>query len=289
MKELTPYRFDHDRHAWCEAEPGSGSGAAATTLQVVTQNVWFDPYEQIQRWYGLLEEIKECRADLIAFQEVTRPFHELVCETRWIREGYTISDRDGDTYDRYGVMLLSRVPLSRLTLHDMASQMGRRLLVAEIASEPGGDSMAVATIHLESLRPSAPYREIQFDQCVRILDEFDHAVLMGDMNFCASWADENRRIPANYIDIWPRLHPGDPGYTVDTAANPMVHLFTQAPKKVRYDRIFLHSANDTWRPESIKRLGTQPVGDDLLIYPSDHFGLAATLCAQGHDDPSTGS
>ena len=252
-------------------------------MRVATHNVWFSSYEQMPRWTALLDEIAASDPDVIAFQEVTAPFLDLVCETPWVRRDYLLSDRDGDTFERYGVMLLSRVPLSRLTLHDMPSRMARRLLVAELAPGPddgpdgGSGSMAVATIHLESLKPSEPYREAQFKRCVAILDDFDHAVLMGDMNFCATWPEENRRIPARYIDLWPRLHPGDPGYTEDTTINPMLHRYEQAPKKVRYDRIFLHSADRSWRPESIARLGTRPIGDDPLIYPSDHFGLAATL------------
>ena len=282
--ELAPYRFDPIRAVWLpydpqpEAQPQPDLALAAATLPgqltVVTYNVWFDPLEQKRRWQALLDDVARRDADVIAFQEVTRPFLAMLTGQRWVRDGYVLSDGHGQTFGRYGVVLLIRasLPIVRLFQHEMPSQMGRTLVVVDLAS-----GFAVATIHLESLPPSRRYRDIQFAIAVDILDEFEHAILMGDMNFCSSWPKENARIPAHYTDLWPALHPDDPGYTEDTRINEMLHVYEQKHKQVRYDRVFLHSRDGSWQPAAIERLGTRPIADDPLLFPSDHFGLCARL------------
>ncbi|MCG8420892.1 MAG: endonuclease/exonuclease/phosphatase family protein [Proteobacteria bacterium] len=279
MKQLDAFGFDPVARDWkpisqlgerWSSPATSSSTAGQDAIVVATYNVWFNPHERERRWRALVDEVQRNDPDVIAFQEVTRPFLALLRDLPWVQREYSISDPDGRTIERYGIVLLSRRPLDGLTLHDMPSHMGRKLLVAHFAG-----SLAVATIHLESLRPSAPIRDLQFARCVEILDAFDHAMLMGDMNFCSSWAEENARIPDSYTDVWPYLHPDDPGYTEDTSINHMLSLYEQRTKRVRYDRIFLRSQGEVWQPLSIKRLGTRPIGDDLLLFPSDHFGLTA--------------
>ena len=219
MIELPPHRYDPATGQWCP-EDSAGQGQPLSSLIVATHNVWFASYHQEVRGIALLSELKACDADIIALQEVTPPLLEQIREAPWIRRSYALSDHDGRTMERYGVLLLSRLPVERFTLHDMPTRMGRKLLCAHLAG-----SLVVATIHLESLPPSAEYRDAQFKQCVSILDAFDHAVLMGDMNFCSSWPEENQRIPDRYTDVWPHLYPDDPGYTEDTSINPMLAMY----------------------------------------------------------------
>ncbi len=269
MIELQPYRYDSATGQW-RPEDSADPGQPLSDLTVATHNVWFSSYFQEVRGIALLSELAACDADVIALQEVTPPLHEQIRETPWIQRSYALSDPDGRTMERYGVLLLARVPVERFTLHDMPTRMGRKLLCAHLAG-----SLAVATIHLESLPPSAEYRDEQFKQCVSILDGFDHAVFMGDMNFCSSWAEENQRIPDRYTDVWPHLHPDDPGYTEDTSINPMLEMYERGDKQVRYDRVFLHTRDASWHPVAIARLSTRPIGGDPMVFPSDHFGLAA--------------
>lgn len=272
--ELTAFGYDAGAGAWLP-RPGPAAGPALPdTFGVATFNVWFGSFARERRARALLEEVRGCDADVIAFQEVTAPFLELLLETPWVRDGYVLSDRDGSTYHDYGVVMLSRIPPVRFVAHDLPTFMGRRLLVAELDDTPGA-SLAVASVHLESLRPSEQMREVQFARIVALLAGFDHAVLMGDMNFCASW-DENARVPPELVDVWPHLHPHDPGYTEDTYVNAMLRARRNgAHKQVRFDRVFLRSAGPAWRPAHIERLGTRPVGDDPQVFPSDHFGLHA--------------
>lgn len=274
--ELTAFGFDAGAGAWlpraADAElPGA---ELPDELGVATFNVWFGSLAKEQRAHALLDEVRGCDADVIAFQEVTAPFLEILLATPWVRDGYVVSDRDGSTYHEYGVVMLSRVAPVRLVAHDLPTFMGRRLMVAELDHGPG-TSLAVASVHLESLQPSEHMREVQFARILELLAGFDHAVLMGDMNFCASW-DENARVPPELVDVWPHLHAHDPGYTEDTTINLMLRARRGgAHKQVRFDRVFVRSAGAVWRPAHIARLGTRPVAGDPRVFPSDHFGLHA--------------
>ena len=74
----------------------------------------------------------------------------------WIRENYWVSDAHGHTVTPYGVLLLSRLPILRLELHDLPSAMHRRLLLADLSVN--GLTVRVGTVHLESLSPMAGFR-----------------------------------------------------------------------------------------------------------------------------------
>jgi hypothetical protein len=48
----------------------------------------------------------------------------------YVRRHYTVSDVDGRTLRGYGVVLLSRLPMSRLSMWWLPSNMGRSALIA---------------------------------------------------------------------------------------------------------------------------------------------------------------
>jgi hypothetical protein len=61
----------------------------------------------------------------------------------------------------------------------------------------------------------------------------DHGVqsrtfLCGDMNHCPSLGEQH--FPASTIDVWPLLHPNDPGWTENSTVNLML---ASKPGKVR--------------------------------------------------------
>jgi len=57
-------------------------------------------------------------------------------------------------------------------------------------------------------------------------------------------------------------------------------------KTVRFDRVLLRSEGDAWRPRAIDLLGTVPVAEASPdVFPSDHFGLAASFARGGSSKP----
>lgn len=244
------------------------------TLTLVTYNVWFGNYHRADRQRALLSILRQADADIIGLQEVTPGFLRTIMDEPWIARDYRVGEV---SVSPYGVLMLARVPVERFTLHRLPSAMGRKLLVAELA---GRDSPAVATVHLESLDQAAVRKE-QLDIIFPILDAYPHAVLMGDFNHCGTW-DENQNLDPRYLDIWPNLRPGEPGWTEDTDINTMRLLVDPTPTQVRFDRVIVRSTGGLWQPIDIERLGTEPIAADLPdVFPSDHFGLRAVLERRG--------
>jgi endonuclease/exonuclease/phosphatase family metal-dependent hydrolase len=249
--------------------------AEATTLTVMTCNVWFSRLHFEDRARAILRIAREHDADLIALQEVTAEFVDQLLGDEWFRDRHWISDGTGDTVYPYGVLLLTRIPPRRLRLLDLPSMMGRSLLTAEL--EINGHRLDVATVHLESLN-SAEFRATQLELIQPGLRRAEHALVMGDFNFCSSWAEEEQNIEPDFHDLWPLLRGNDPGYTKDPLVNHMLQGLDKRLKQVRFDRILFRGRAPGWRPRSIELVGNQPLSDSRPdVFPSDHFGLVARL------------
>lgn len=273
-------RYHAPTASWEPAEDQPAAEAPAT-LSLITWNVWFGAHQAAARATATLELLQAADADVICLQEVTRDFLARLLAAGWVRRDYTVSDASGATVDPYGVVVLTRLPLRALTHHEMPTSMARGLVLAEL--QVGAARLAVGAVHLESRRHNADVRGEQLAVILPILRAAaPDAILCGDLNFDAEWEDEERALRGDLLDLWPALRGADPGYTVDTAANPMTAWDKGHDKQVRFDRVLLRSPARTWRPRSIRLLGTAPVRDaQPPLYPSDHFGLQVVLDHRG--------
>ncbi|MDJ0841481.1 MAG: endonuclease/exonuclease/phosphatase family protein [Acidobacteriota bacterium] len=276
---LPMWRFDAALDEWVPNRESSAEQRA--TLSPATFNAWFGNYYLEERAAALLDLLLELKPDIVGLQEVTDPLLEIIRNDPRIRKQYYLSDKHGLSYDRYGTLLMSRSPFQVLTQYELPSLMDRRLLVGELTIN--GEVLAVATVHLESTRPTGSFRQQQLGHIFSILDRYDHAILMGDFNFDPA-DPEQASLNDRYVDIWPFLYPDDPGFTENTDINSMRFRLKGKPKHVRYDRILIRSGRNRWRPRDMKILGTEPLmtGPEE-VFISDHFGLFATLDYHGAD------
>lgn len=263
-------RFDPQAGNWIYAGPAEPMQLNAFTC--ATFNVWFGEHYFEERRLSLLNLLEQHRPDIIALQEVTPPFLAGLRASRWLRSQYYVSDFMGSTLKSYGVAVLSRFPIESLELHALPTRMERSLLLARIPVNEG--HLTIGTVHLESLLESEEWRGRQLEQIFRTLERARDVVFMGDFNFCSTWAGEQSRLPADYVDLWPALHQG-PGWTEDPDVNTMLGQFSRKGP-VRFDRILVRSGTPGWVSSSVELLGTRPIAADLPdVFPSDHFGLLA--------------
>jgi len=283
VRILPPYGFDLASGSW---KTGLGRPRpAADRLTLVTYNLWFGERCWHERIAALLRLVRDARPDVIGFQEVTPPHLERILDEDWVRREYQVSDAAGVTVEPHGVLLLSRLPISVLSLCHLPSRKNRKLVVAELETSEG--AVCLGTVHLESSPLSLPVRLEQLDRILPGLHGARHAVLMGDFNFDPRDLVEQSRIEPGYLDLWSALHSGEPGYTVDSVLNQMRFLHKQRHKQARFDRILLRSTVSGWEPESIRMIGTEPISPaHPEVYPSDHFGLVATIVRKA--DPASG-
>jgi endonuclease/exonuclease/phosphatase family metal-dependent hydrolase len=237
--------------------------SAPVDVRLITWNVWFGGHMFDERCEALLAELPRRRAGVIALQEVTHELYDALLHEPWVRAAYQISPLAMRAYD---VVILSRLPIRRVVEIALPTSMGRRLVVAELAC-----GLAVATVHLESTRDEATTRAAQLATLQpALVDRYDDVVLVGDMNFTPDDPIENAALDPAFVDIWPALRPGEPGYTVDTDLNTMRIQVKSTPVQKRIDRVFSRSAR--WRARSIELIGTRPIDVDGT-FTSDHFGL----------------
>ena len=263
----TPLAFSRPNAAWLIAPRPEPTPPVAVSL--LTWNVWFGGHKFEQRRAALAETLSARRPDVIVLQEATPELLYTLAVEDWVRDGYQVSDATGRTLGDYGILLLSRIAIERLWFLELPTTMGRALLVAELSC-----GLTVATAHLESMGHSASLRAEQLGLIQSALAVSPDVVLAGDMNFAPDDPEENAVLDPRLVDVWPALRPGEPGYTVDSTANPMR---TQVKSKLthkRIDRIFMRGP--TFRPRSIELVGTEAIDADGT-FPSDHFGLVVEL------------
>jgi tyrosyl-DNA phosphodiesterase 2 len=222
-----------------------------------------------ERRDAVLAELRRREPDVIALQEVTPELLAAIFEEPWVRAAYQVSELEVLGYD---VLLLSRIPILRMVTVPLPTEMGRRLLVAELSC-----GLHVATIHLESTRECADRRATQ----LRMIQPYlaaasDDVVLVGDFNFEPGDPVETAALDESFVDTWPALRPDERGYTIDSVINTMRAQVTSTPSRKRIDRVFTRSKH--WGATSIELVGTTPIDIDGT-FSSDHFGLEATFTA----------
>jgi len=232
--------------------------------KILTWNIWFGAQAFNARATGLVREITARRPDVVALQEV-RPEMRRILEHHVA--GYELFG--GDSMFGYDAMLMTRTGTAvGGDIVELPSRMGRRLLAVELAN-----GLVVATVHLESTLPCGPERCAQLALIGPWLAaRSENAILVGDMNFDDFDARESDVLDDSFVDVWPVLRAGAPGYTVDSKANTMRSELRSKVQK-RIDRAFLRGP--TFRATEIELVGAKPIGDHLFV--SDHFGLAITL------------
>ena len=237
------------------------STKSSQELSISTWNVWFDRFHREERNNALLSELGQYKPDIMVFQEVTMPFIRAAQACEWLREGYWISATD---HNQIGVVMISRLPAARVFFHQLTSEMGRRLLVADFSN------IAVASGHFESNRGSGSVRQKQFQESIEFLSRYPRAVLAGDFN-CTAEDAESERLNAHFVDAWDAKGEG-PGYTLDTFANERARRDARCDLQVRIDRVLLQG---DLKVQSISLLGTEAFQEN--VHASDHFGLLSDI------------
>lgn len=244
------------------------------TLTFLTYNVLGERAVSPERVTRLLEVIRDADADVIALQEVAPWFFERLRKEPWVAKEYRGTSAYGRPLVPKGLYILSRVPLKQVAHGALPGRQGRMVLAAYL--KVNGRRLAVVNVHLESPLGAAATRAKQLDKVFPYLVKSPDAVLLGDFNFGDGAQPETSRLDRSYGDPWRELHPGEPGFTWNIEKNGLARRGSfRGETSRRLDRILVRSA--VWRAKDIRIIGDEGIGEDGKLFPSDHFGLVATL------------
>ena len=204
LDELEVFAFEGGE--WTPTPKGRSMAVPIPQLRVLTWNVWFGGHMFEERRVALMVDLETRKPDVICLQEVTAELIADLTESKWVRASYRLSDVE--LFQTYDIAILSRIPIRRLSSLPLPTQMGRRLLVAELSC-----GLSIGTVHLESMKESTHARATQLRMIQPCLASLGDAVFCGDMNFQPADAIETAAIDPAFVDVWPVVHPADPGYT----------------------------------------------------------------------------
>ncbi|MEX7470681.1 endonuclease/exonuclease/phosphatase family protein [Mycobacterium adipatum] len=263
-------RFDPGRQRW-NTERGNRTRCDAERLALSTYNIWFNEEHADQRHRAIADLLAREALDIMVFQEVTPAARAVFLQQPWIREHYRSAAVVGGRRGNYGMLLLSRIPVDRVSYTRLPTRLSRGYLTAQLTVN--GERLIVVGVHLESGKASAPLRARQLGLICGSVRNAENAVVLGDFNLRDG---ENGILPADYRDVWPMLRPGEPGYTEDTTINHMRFDMKDKHRHVRFDRVL--TKGDSWFAESVDLLGREPISPALpRVFPSDHFGVRCVL------------
>jgi tyrosyl-DNA phosphodiesterase 2 len=261
--------FDATTGQWTDID--ADGAVDRDELTVTTFNIWFNSYFAEERYRAIAELLSRDLPDVMVFQEVTTSALAVFLAQPWIRKHYLRAAVAGDGAGNYGMLMLSRVPVTRVTYTRLPTRLARGFLRAEFTIN--GRPQVICSVHLESGKAAVRLRGWQLRRIFRALRKAQDAVVLGDFNMRD---DENRRIAAPYCDVWPALRPREDGFTEDTSINLMRFDSKNKHRQVRFDRVLVKGP--AWSPADIELLGTAPVSTALpRVFPSDHFGVRCRL------------
>jgi tyrosyl-DNA phosphodiesterase 2 len=259
--------------AWGLLSAASPPPQDKKTLTVVTYNILGEPHRPDERIPVLMKILKESDADVIGLQEVVPWFQKRLAKEEWAKK-YQVQALDPESVG--GQFILSKFPIENARSHVLPGPQRRTVVVATIRVD--GRRLDIATTHLESPLQDGPVRAKQLDAIFSRTKGADDAVVTGDFNF-GDGEEEEKRIPAEYTDLWKALKPGDPGFTWNNETSDMAGKSKDrfpGEKSRRLDRILVRSS--VWKPKEVKILGDQPVvAGKKDLFPSDHFGVIGIL------------
>jgi tyrosyl-DNA phosphodiesterase 2 len=261
--------FDPAANRWTDVD--AGGSVVRDELTLATFNIWFNSYFAVERYRAIVELLTRDMPDVMVFQEVTPDALAVFLAHPMIRDNYQRSAVTGAGFGNYGMLMLARIPMSRVTYTRLPTRLARGYLAAEFTVN--GSPVVIGSVHLESGKGAAGLRARQLRRIFWALRRAENVVLLGDFNMRDV---ENGRIDPQYRDLWPALRPHDDGFTEDTAINHMRYDSKNKHRQVRFDRVLLKGRQ--WEAMSIDLLGTEPISSTSpRVFPSDHFGVICRL------------
>ena len=236
-------------------------------LKLVCFNIWHNQGDWAARLPLLVEAIRAADPDVIALQEVLEDAAvglpnqaRTLADALGAYEMHFVSTDPEGAPRRYGNAILSRLPVLAHESRKLEPLDDYRTAIRARVSLDGRPVDVVNT-HLAWKPEQAPVRAQQIaDLMAWLPQDGTPLVVMGDFNATQTDAGLNVLTGPRFVSALPR----------DAAQTTLNPARGHAPRVI--DHIFADAAH--FEPVGASVLGATPVDGE---YPSDHFGVAATL------------
>lgn len=249
------------------ALPLVAAGRPRAALRVATFNIWHDAGDWPTRLPLLVAALRETDPHAIFLQEVLQDAGKGLPN-----QAETIAAALGGGWDvefastspvgarnRYGNAILTRLPVAETTMRKLEPADDYRTAL-RVRVRTGGRAVDLVTTHLAWQPDAGPVRARQIADLLAWLPrDRIPLVLGGDFN-----------APADAPELTPLRARGL------TEASPPAARTTLAPGHGYAEQVIDHIFTDprTFAVAGARIIGDRPTGG---VYPSDHFGVAATL------------
>lgn len=253
--------------AACATSPVTPTTPGGTELKLVSFNIWHNQGDWAARLPLLVAAIRAEDPDVIGLQEVLEDAAvDLPNQAQTLADalgGYSVhfvsTDPDGAPR-RYGNALLSRLPVTGFDSRKLHPLDDYRTAI-RIRVSLAGRTVDVINTHLAWQADVAAVRARQIADLVSMLpQDGTPLIVMGDFNALQEDAGLTALTGPRFFSALPRG-------SAETTLNPA----RGHPDRV-IDHIFAETAGFALVRASV--IGSDPVNGE---YPSDHFGLAATV------------
>lgn len=249
---------------------GCASGLLAPgrrALRVATFNIWHDAGNWAARRPLLVAALRGADADVILLQEVLQDARKgLPNQAETLAAalgGYAVhftSTAPEGAANRYGNAILTRLPVLETATRKLEPPSDSRTAI-RVRVRAGGPPVDIVCTHLAWQPDAAPVRARQIADMVGWLPADGTPLIVGG-DFNALLTEDSLR-PLRDRGLDSALPPGAAATTLNPARK-------HAPRVI--DHIFY--GRSAFAAADARVFGDRPTGDE---YPSDHFGVAATL------------
>lgn len=259
------------------------------TFSLISYNVLFDIYQYeetyvAERRKGLMDILSQSDVDIIALQEVTVSFLEMLVKQAWVQEKYYISTSLDDvaSLEPYGQLFLSKFPFA-ITHNPFTTHKRTSTAEFSINDKP----FFIVNLHLPSFYKNEEETMKLKKNMVRSIEKTlsltgsSDCLILGDFNFMDE-SEVDSIIDPIFIDSWTSLYPNNQGFTFDIENNTIAQILTKKGLNKRFDRIYYHSQSSIV-PQTMRIIGDEgwdiktEDGQTTKIFPSDHYGLWNTF------------
>jgi len=244
-----------------------------TRLRIATLNILNLADRWEERLPLLLADTAALRPDLLGLQEVVYPMQQDRLLAAGTPDEYAIS-RGWAGRPEYGNSLLVRAPLAADGLERL--DLGHRRAVHRVmVTLPSGTSLLVAVTHLHDRVPDAALRDEQTAELVAWLDAASASVaqvVMGDFNADPEEPAYGRMVRAGFRSAHAEANGAEPAVTWPSGLQAPAMDTDGDPSCLDY--VWLRGAA---RAIDARLWADSPAAHDATLYPSDHFGVFATV------------